>query len=190
MLIITTTRLLRLQERPLPHLLLPLLLILPQHKPIRSKFVSAYGVLKQFETVVTQYISRHAEEQEVGTNTQSQRILEPKILCGLSKMCTCHCWLCEACLMKYLKVVYWARQERSAAARNAILVNANSCSNTQTHESCAHASCGDWCRSRCWANCCLLLRLAWARKRQAWRPYTIPRHILPSEKNACGRCAW
>jgi len=37
MLIITTTRLLRLQERLLPHLLLPLLLILPQHKPIRSK---------------------------------------------------------------------------------------------------------------------------------------------------------
>ena len=37
MLIIKTTRLLRLQSRLLPRLLLPLLLILPQHKPIRSK---------------------------------------------------------------------------------------------------------------------------------------------------------
>ncbi len=35
--IIKTTRLLRLQSRLLPRLLLPLLLILPQHKPIRSK---------------------------------------------------------------------------------------------------------------------------------------------------------
>jgi len=37
MLIIKTTRLLRLQARLLPRLLLPVLLIIPQHKLIRSK---------------------------------------------------------------------------------------------------------------------------------------------------------
>ena len=45
-------------------------------------------------------------------------------------------------------------------------------------------------RSRCWANCCLPHRLAWARKHKAWQPYTILWYLLSSRKSACGRCEW